>query len=109
MRNYIQSGGTITAVLAAACASGDIVGIGEIVGIANGAGAIGDEIELDVEGVFEVQKTTGQAWTFGAALYFDAATGKATTTVSTNKKMGHCVDKAGQLSAATAGRVRLSI
>lgn len=116
MKNYIQPGRTISAVLAAACVSGELVQLGALVGVASVSGAIGDTVELELEGVFDLVKVDAQAWTFGAVIYRDAATGAATTAADLdtagdpqNTKIGHAVAAVAGDAGLVVGRVRLSI
>lgn len=69
--------------------------------------AAGAEFEGATEGVFEAApKTTSQAWTEGAKLYWDDTTKKFTTTVGSNKAVGIAVS--AELAAATTGTVLLT-
>lgn len=80
MATYIQKGDVIDYVNsgAAKIAAGDIVTIGNRIGIAGTDIAVGATGTLALEGVFEIPKATG-AVTVGAVLYLDA-NGKATAT-----------------------------
>lgn len=53
-----------------------------------------------------VPKATGQAWTAGAKVYYDAAAGKFTTTASGNTVAGMIVAPAA--SGDTEGKIALS-
>lgn len=52
-------------------------------------------------GEFDHAKATGEAWTPGAGLYFDAANKRLTTTSAGNTKVGKAT--AAALAAATVG------
>src|SRR4051794_22558723 len=56
MKNYIQEGIVLTIVAANAIKLGDLVQSGSVVGIAACDGATGEEVEVRVEGVFELGK-----------------------------------------------------
>lgn len=88
MKNYIQNGDVLDAVLGADVASGGVVVVGELVGVATTAGKSGDTIAVNLCGVFEVAKATG-AINQGAKVYWDAGNSNATTTASGNKQIGH--------------------
>ena len=80
MATYIQKGDVIdyTNGTAAKINAGDIVAIGNRIGIAGTDIAVGAVGTLVLEGVFEIPKATG-AITVGAELYLDGD-GKATAT-----------------------------
>ena len=73
--NYLQPGHHLTQVAAAPITSGQLVVIGDCVGVAANAAAIGESVTIHVEGVFEVSKTAGAAWAVGDSLDFDVSTG----------------------------------
>ncbi|MBD9368849.1 capsid cement protein [Xanthomonas sp. XNM01] len=56
MKNQYQDGRVIDHVLAADCASGDVIVKGSLVGIAVTGGKAGDTIALAIEGVFALSK-----------------------------------------------------
>ncbi|MCH4539073.1 DUF2190 family protein [Ochrobactrum sp. A-1] len=105
MRNFIQPGNFITIVAAAAVASGSLVVAGKIFGIAATSAANGEEFELALGGVYELPKTSAQAWAVGAEIYADA-NGIATTVSTDNTKIGVAVEAAANPSGV--GRVRLN-
>lgn len=111
MKNYIQPGNSISwtnedVTGAADVASGDGVVAGSIFGVAKVDIPVGESGELDLVGVFSLAKVSAQAWTYGQRVYFDASTGEATTTASSNKLIGVAVEAAANPSAT--GKVRLS-
>ena len=71
--NYLHPGNALTLVAAATITSGSVVVVGDCVGIAANDGASGDEVTVHVEGVFEVPKTAGTAWSLGDSLDFDVS------------------------------------
>ncbi|RZJ81099.1 MAG: DUF2190 family protein [Brevundimonas sp.] len=85
--------------------SGVGVKIGALLGIPVTSNAAGDVVAVHTTGVFDHAKTTGEAWTVGATLYWDDTNKRFTTTSSGNTKAGYAV--AAALSADTVGRVRL--
>lgn len=81
--------------------------MGSVFGVSNYTVVSGAEGEFDVEGVFDLPKTSAQAWTQGALLYWD----------NTNKGLHHhCqqsqADRHGGTSRAanpsSTGTVRLN-
>lgn len=105
MKNFIQKGDTVTVPAPAAVTSGQIVVVGGLVGVAQYAAAIGEAVEIERVGVFELPKTSAQAWTVGAKLYWDAAASAVTTTVGSNLLIGAAAAAAANPSAT--GRVLL--
>lgn len=106
MKNYISTGDIVEVTAPAAVSSGGIVVVGKLVGIAVTDAASGTPVNIKTSGVFEVAKTSAQAWTVGAAVYTTSA-GVATTTATDNTFIGHAVAAAANPSGA--GRVRLSV
>lgn len=107
MKNFIHPGDMITVTAPADVASGDIVEVGKLVGIACTDAKSGTPVEIKTSGVFTVKKTSAQAWTVGAALY--VASGSATTAdgSGSNTPLGHAMAPAANPSAT--GVVRLSV
>lgn len=104
-KNFIQKGATLTVTAGSTVASGDVVEQGSFVGVAQIDGESGDEIEVCVEGVWEVPKVSAQAWTQGATVYWDSGAGLATTASSGNTKMGYAA--AAAANPSSTGRVKL--
>ena len=106
MKNFRQNGDIIEVIAPATVVSGDIVAIGGLVGIANTDAASGAKLNIKTTGVFELAKTSAQAWaTVGLAIYRDASTGLATTTSSGNTLIGKNIAVAANPSGT--GLVRL--
>jgi predicted RecA/RadA family phage recombinase len=107
MKNFVQPGRTVTVTAPADVASGSIVIVGSLFGVAFANAVSGAAVEIGTEGVFELPKTSAQAWAEGAKVYWDGTAKEATTTVSGNTLIGHAVAVAANPSAT--GKVRLSI
>ncbi|WP_240542452.1 DUF2190 family protein [Paracoccus marcusii] len=103
--NYIQPGRTITIPAPATVASGGVVIAGEIRGIAQGDAIAASPVDVTTEGVWELPKVAANAFALGAAVYWNAATGLATSTASGNTKLGVAVADA----AASAGTVHVRL
>ncbi len=99
MKNYINSGEHFTHVAAAAITSGQMVVAGSIYGVAQETVASGASVVLVRRGVFELPKTSAQAWTVGAKLYWDATNLVCTTTASGNTLIGAAAAVAANPSA----------
>lgn len=79
MKNYLQAGDVVTVAAPATVSSGDGVLVGTLFGIAATDAASGAPVEIKTTGVFTLPKTSEQAWTVGAAIYWDAGNKVATT------------------------------
>lgn len=108
MKNFISQGSTLTITAAAITASGAGVLAGTIFGVAANDAAIGDGLVLNLTGVFELPKTESQAWTVGAAIYWDAAESKCTTVAEDNILIGAAMAAVGSGATETLGVVRLN-
>lgn len=108
MKNYIQSGKMVTAIApSGGVVSGNAYLIGSLFGVAATSEDQGSEVEIATVGVFELPKTTSQAWASAfAAIYWDNSTKKLTTTSSGNTKIG--INMKAEASDAAVARVRLN-
>lgn len=106
MQNYIQPGDVITLTAPYAVASGGGALVGSIFGVATAPVASGAEGEFKTTGVLDLAKTSAQAWTVGALIYWDDTNKVATSTASTNKLIGCALLAAANPSST--GRVRLN-
>ena len=76
MKNFRQPGNVLSvAAAAAAVAAGQVGIVGAHIGVAATSAAIGESYELNLDGVYELPKATGAAWTQGQALMWDASAG----------------------------------
>lgn len=105
MKNFVQAGSALTIPAPTAVASGDVVLVGNIIGIANGASATGADLDLTTTGVFALPKVGADAFALGATVYFNTTTKLATATASGNPAIGTAVAAAG-IGVATV-KVRL--
>lgn len=99
MKNYIDPGENITLPAPAAVTSGQAVMAGSIFGVTQFAAAIGDPVVLSRRGRFTLPKTSAQAWTVGAKVYWDATNSVVTTTASGNTLIGAAAVAAANPSA----------
>lgn len=106
MKNFIQPGDTITVPAPADVASGAGVLVGSLFGVASFDVKSGEEVEIATKGVFELPKTSAQAWTVGAPIYWDASNKVATSAASTNALIG--VALAVAANPSSTGVVRLN-
>lgn len=107
MRNHVQPGHTITLVAPADVASGVGVLVGGLFGITQHAALSGENVEVALEGVFDVAKVSAQAWsTVGLDIYWDNTAKNFTTTSAGNTLVAKNVATAANPTAT--GRVRLN-
>lgn len=107
MSKFIRNGKTMPFTATAALAVGDVVVVGSIVGVAQNAAAIGEVVELALEGVYEVPKVGATVIAQGAILYWDESESEATTTATDNVAMGFAF--AGGASADTTIQCKLVV
>lgn len=108
MLNYIQPGEKMEyANSGSAISSGDIVVIGQRIGVADadidattGAGTV------SLEGVYSLPKTTGQAWVQGERLFYSTGTSKLTNVAAAGLiPAGYVFEAAG--TSDTTGNCKL--
>lgn len=105
MINCIQKGDIIIVTTpGGGYTSGQLVTVGELVGIAQNTTLVGETAAINMSGVFEVPKATG-AITIGAILYHDTVAGNVTTTAGSLKVAGYAF--AAQASGDATVQVRL--
>lgn len=88
MKNFVQAGNVIQySNVGSAIVSGDIVVIGDRVGVAmvdiaatTGVGSV------SMDGVYDLPKTTSQAWVQGDKLFYDSSTSMLTNVAAAGKK-----------------------
>lgn len=106
MKNFIQTGDTLTLTAPYARLSGQGMLVGSIFGVATADVASGADVEARLAGVVDLAKVSAQAWTQGALIYWDDTAKNCTTTSSTNKLIG--VAAAAAANPSATGRVRLN-
>jgi len=107
MKNYIQPGANLTVVALADVASGAGVKVGVLFGVAQGDALSGADVVICTEGVYELGKTSSQAWSVGDVIYWNNSTKLCTTaTTAGNLLIGVAVEAAGNPSST--GKVRLN-
>ena len=107
MKNYIQPGKVISVPAPRDVASGELVAVGVLAGVAQHDAVSGQPVEIVAEGVFALTKVSAQAWAIGAPIYVTPDTGVCTTTATAgNLLLGAAVEAAANPSAS--GKVRLN-
>jgi predicted RecA/RadA family phage recombinase len=107
MRNYVKPGNTLSIPAVDPAASGDVVQIGDLIGIAASDVAIGDTLDLTVVGVFEIPKVGADAIAVGDPVFWDATVKLVTTDDDTgaNTKLGVAVTSAPNPSGSVNVRL----
>lgn len=106
MDNYIQPGKALTVTMPDAKTKGDGVQVGtKLFGVAVETYTSGAEGVMWTEGVFDLAKTTGQAYAAGAAVWWNDTTAKVTSGTGANIEAGVVVQAAA--SSDTTARVRI--
>lgn len=105
MKNYIQPGQTLTLTAPYAVASGAGLLVGSIFGVACFTAGNGETVEAQVEGVFELPKTSALAIAIGDKVYWDNTAKEVNKTSSGNTLIGVAVSAAGNPSATVNVRL----
>lgn len=106
-QNYIAPGDVLAVVLTAAITSGAPVLVGDLLGIAEASGAIGDTVSVMVEGVFAVKKKTTAVVAQGVKLYWDAT--NAQLDITDNSLANKWVGWAYNSGSATATTIQIRL
>lgn len=106
MNNFVQKGTTLDLIApAGGVVSGKTVKLGAIIAVPGTTKKEGEAFPGTVQGVFDLDAKTAQAWDAGAIVYWDDTAKVYTTTASGNTKAGYTV--AAKDAAAATGRVKL--
>lgn len=106
MKNFVQDGDLVTVAAPYDVASGAGALVGTLFGVASSTAASGADVVIATEGVFTLAKVSAQAWTVGAAIYWDNTDKVCTTTSSGNTLIGKALAVAANPSST--GVVRLN-
>lgn len=105
MKNFIESGDSLTVAAPEAADSGEFLVVGALYGVAGHAAESGADVVIHRRGVFTLPKTTGATWAVGDELFWDVS-GKKFTKDSTKLSV-RAVAVAAAESADTTGKVLL--
>lgn len=97
---FVKEGHNIDFVLTANVAVGDVIVVGNRIGIALTAGSTGDTIAVKVDGVWTMAAVTGTAFVVGDTLYWDDTANNLTKTATSNTLVGVALE-AKDSAAAT--------
>ena len=103
MKNFIQPGGTVTLTAPYDVSSGDGLLVGSLFGVASGDAASGADVETVTEGVFDLAKTSAQAWSQGDKVYWDDTNKECTAVAAGNVLIG--VAMADAANPTDTGRI----
>lgn len=108
MKNLAQKGDVLSVTAPYDVASGDLVVVGSIIGVAVNAALSGSRVELVNGGrVFNsLPKATGAAWSVGDALYWDVGAKKLTKTSSGNTLAAAATADAASGDAVGSAKLR---
>lgn len=106
MKNFIQPGSIVTVPAPYNVNSGGGLLVGSLFAVAAFSALQDAEVEAKVDGVFELPKTSAQAWTVGADIYWDDTNKVCTTTATDNTLIGKALAEAENPS--DTGIVRLN-
>lgn len=107
MKNFIQRGDVLEITAGADIAAGAGVKVGVLFGVATGAIANGAKGTINLTGVYSLPKVGSQAWSVGAAIYWNG-TACTTATTAGNLLIGTAWEDVGGAAGATTGVVRLN-
>ena len=105
-RSFITEGEVISAPAPYDRNPGEAALFGSLVGIALNKYLSGETGQWAVCGVHEQKKTTAQAWSIGAKIYWDNTAKEFTTTSTSNTLAGWAY--AAAVNPSTVGQVRLN-
>lgn len=105
MKNFVSSGEVLTVAAPAAVVSGQVVKVGQVIGVAATNAANGADVNVNMTGVYDLPKAA-VAIAQGALVYWDVAAAKVTTATVGTTLLG-CATKAALAGDATV-HVRLN-
>lgn len=106
MKNFVQLGGVITLTAPYTVASGAGALVGAIFGVATADITSGADGEFETFGVYDLAKTSAQAWTQGQKIYWDNSNKRCDNDSTVGMLIGVAVTAAANPSST--GRVRLN-
>lgn len=106
MKNFVQNGEVMELTAPYARLSGEGALIGAMFGVATVDVASGARANFILEGVVTLKKTSAQAWTEGALIYWDNTNKECTTTSTANTRIGCAA--AAATNPSDTGSVRLN-
>ncbi|WGF89878.1 DUF2190 family protein [Marinivivus vitaminiproducens] len=105
MKNFVQIGNVLPLPAPYDVLSGRGLKVGDLFAVASTDALSGQTVEGALEGVFDLRKVMGQAWTVGQKVYWDDTNKITTSTASGNMEIGRAA--AAAANPSSTGRVRL--
>lgn len=105
-KNFVQPGRYIEVTAPAIVASGALVKVGQIFGVAQHDAASGAPVQLDTQGVYTLPAASAVVIAVGDALFWDVADGNFNKTAASNHYLGVAVGASG--NGATTVDIRLN-
>ena len=87
MRNFHSSGDAVSVTAPADVASGDLVIVGALIGVATADAANGASLEIVTRGAFRLTKDTSVV-AQGSVIYWDESAGACTEVATDNTRIG---------------------
>lgn len=87
MKNFVQRGDAVTVVAPSNVTSGQMILIGDLVGVCLSDAASGALVNIQTEGVVIARKATGTI-NPGVRVFWDNTAGRVTTTTTSNRCIG---------------------
>lgn len=109
--NYVQDGCTIQHTAAAAISSGDVVVMGNIMGVALVDIAIGDTGSVAIEGVFDIAKADAAVIAQGESVIWDSSASAFDDNLATPAAgdVSGCCVAMETLGATTSQKIRVKL
>lgn len=105
MKSAVQKGEVLSFTAPYAVASGAPFKVGAFVAVAQNTTASGAAVEGQMEGVYNLPKTSAQAWSIGDKIYWDDTNKVMTTTATSNTLVGAAT--AAAANPSSVGQVYL--
>lgn len=106
MQNYKAPGDVLDCLAPYDVVAGEGALVGGIFGVAADDALSGAAVRLKTEGVFEMEKTSAQAWAVGERIYWNDSTKKCENLPAAGMYIGLCTEVAANPTAV--GKVKLS-
>lgn len=102
MKNFVETGKSLTVTMDANVASGDIAIIGTLIGVSAATYTSGQKGVINRDGVFNLAKDAS-VFAEGAVVYWNDTTKRATSTAGGNTEVGIAVNGGALTGDTTVG------
>lgn len=93
MKNFIQPGNAIDVTATADIASGELVVVGQLAGVATTSALSGEKVAICIDGVYELPKGSATL-AAGAKVYYDDTNNVVASTATGNTFIGYATQAA---------------